>query len=97
MRSCACVRTPAEADHRGGVIVVTWFWLNIPLALLFFCCWAGIPLWYVCKRWNAEVKAKHAEIAANTVSALVFAQPDPPALEEADYPAHVGVAGPLGR
>jgi hypothetical protein len=22
----------------------TWFWLNIPLALLFFCCWAGIPL-----------------------------------------------------
>jgi hypothetical protein len=31
-------RAPAEADHRGGVIMGTWFWLNIPLALLFVCC-----------------------------------------------------------
>ena len=44
----------------------TWFWLNIPLVLLFFCCWAGIPLWFVLTRWKAEIHAKHAEIAAKT-------------------------------
>ena len=40
----------------------TWFWLNIPLALLFVCRWAGIPLWLT--RWRAELSAKHAELAA---------------------------------
>jgi len=38
----------------------TWFWLNIPLALLFVCCWAGIPLWFALTRWNAELDAKHS-------------------------------------
>ena len=33
----------------------TWFWMNIPLALLFVCCWAGIPMWHTLKRWNAEL------------------------------------------
>jgi len=36
-------RAPAEADHRGKSWG-TWFRLNIPLALLFFCRWADIPL-----------------------------------------------------
>ncbi len=26
---------------------MSWFWMNIPLALLFFGAWAGIPLWMV--------------------------------------------------
>ena len=42
----------------------TWFWLNIPLALLFVCCWAGIPMWLLHTRWHAEVEAKHAEVKA---------------------------------
>ena len=29
-------RAPTETNHQGG-ITGTWFWLNIPLALLFFC------------------------------------------------------------
>jgi hypothetical protein len=41
-----------------------WSWLNIPLALLFVCCWAGIPLWLTLTRWNTEITAKHAAIAA---------------------------------
>jgi hypothetical protein len=53
----------------------TWFWLNIPLVLLFFCCWAGIPLWLTLTRWNAEISAKHAAIAAKASPAPVFAQP----------------------
>ncbi len=72
---------------------MTWFWLNIPLALLFFCCWAGIPLWHSCKAWNAELNAKHAEVAAKAAAALVPAQPDPAVVEETGSPAHAGVAG----
>ena len=44
--------------------MMSWFWLTVPLMVLFFCCWAGIPLWHTLTRWDAELKAKHAEIAA---------------------------------
>ncbi len=43
---------------------MSWFWMNIPLMLVFFGCWAGIPLWLVLTRWDKEIKAKHAEVAA---------------------------------
>jgi hypothetical protein len=76
---------------------MTWFWLNIPLALLFVCGWAGIPLWHTCRRWNAELTAKHAVAAAKTVAAPVPEQPGPPALEETGRPARAGVAGRPGR
>jgi hypothetical protein len=36
----------------------TWFWLNIPLAPLFVCCWVAIPMWLWLTRWDAEVKAR---------------------------------------
>ena len=75
----------------------TWFWLNIPLALLFVCCWAGIPLWLTLTRWNAEISAKHAAVAAKASPAPVFAQPAPAVTHEAGSPAYAGVAGPLGR
>lgn len=55
--------------------MVTWFWLNIPLALLFACCWAGIPPWLTLTRRNAGLDAKHAAIAARAVPAPAFAQP----------------------
>ena len=61
---------------------MTWFWLNIPLALLFLCCWAGIPLWHTCRRWNAELDAKHASVTAKALPALVPAQRKPAAGEE---------------
>lgn len=35
----------AEADQ-GRVIMGTLIWTNILLMLLFFGCWAGIPLWH---------------------------------------------------
>jgi hypothetical protein len=28
-------------------MAMTWFWLNIPLAALFFLAWTLIPLWMV--------------------------------------------------
>jgi hypothetical protein len=50
----------------------SWFWLNIPLMLLFFCAWTGIPLWLVLTRWRREIDAKHAEIAAQAVAQAVL-------------------------
>ena len=54
-----------------------WFWLNIPLALLFICCWAGIPLWLTSTRWNAELKATNAALPARTATEPDGAQPVP--------------------
>ncbi len=46
----------------------TWFWLNVPLAVLILCCWAGIPMWLTLTRWHDEIEARHAEIAARAVA-----------------------------
>jgi hypothetical protein len=72
----------------------TWFWLNIPLAALFFACWSGIPLWHMLHRWNDEINAKHAELAARAVRVPVPAQREPavPAADESGSPAYAGVA-----
>ena len=68
----------------------TWFWLNVPLAVLFFCCWAGIPLRLMLTRWNAELNAKHAEIAATAGPEPVFALPIQAAADENVSPAYAG-------
>ena len=65
----------------------TMFWLNIPLMLLFFCCWAGIPLWLTLTRWNAEISAKHAAIAAKAGTAPVIAEPVPAGTNQTASPA----------
>ena len=48
-------------------------------------------------RWDAELKAKHAEVMAAAVPALVLAQFNPAVAEETGRPVHAAVAGPLGR
>ncbi|HTX84467.1 MAG TPA: hypothetical protein VME44_19950 [Streptosporangiaceae bacterium] len=48
-----------------------WFWINIPLALLFFLAWTVIPLWLVLTRWHRETEARHAEIAAQAAAQTV--------------------------
>jgi hypothetical protein len=85
-----------DADHWGGV-VVGWFWLNMPLALLFFGCWAGIPLWLTLTRWHAEVTAKHAEIAAAQGEIAARAARSQPAAAVAQKaPAFAGAADQPG-
>jgi hypothetical protein len=84
----------AMAAEEGNTM--SWFWLCIPLMILFFCCWAGIPLRHTLTRWDAELKAKHAEVAAAAaVAAPVVTQPAPApataAAREADSPAYAGV------
>lgn len=74
---------------------MAWFWLNIPLALFFFCCWAGIPLWLTLTRWHAEVTAKHAEIAAQAV--LAQAVPAQAVAHETSSAAYAATANLTGR
>ena len=50
-----------------------WFWLNVPLMLLFLGCWAAIPMWHTLQRWDAELKEKHAGLAARAVPEPVMA------------------------
>jgi hypothetical protein len=38
---------------------VSWFWLNIPLATLFFLAWTLIPLWLVLKHPEPGPRAPH--------------------------------------
>ena len=73
---------------------MNWFWLDIPLMVLFICCWAGIPLWHTLTRWDAELKAKHAGIAAGAVAAPVFvpSAPAPAAAHGVGRLAYAGVA-----
>lgn len=68
-----------------------WFWLNIPLALLFVGCWAGIPLRLTLTRRNAEIDAKYAVIAAKASPAPVFARPAPAVTHMTGSPAQAGV------
>ncbi len=77
----------------------TWFWLCVPLMLVFLGCWAGIPAWHTLRRWDVKLKAKHAELAARTGLQAVVAQPVPAtvAAAETGSPAYAGTAAPQGR
>ena len=75
-----------------------WFWLNVPLMVLFFGCWTGIPLWLTLTRWNAEVTVKHAEVAAaqgEVAARAIPAQSAEAVAQEA--PAFAGVTDQPGR
>jgi hypothetical protein len=85
------------ANHWGGVVIVAWFWLNIPLALFFFCCWAGIPLWLTLTRWHRETSAKHAEIAAMAIPAQAIPQEAPALAHETSGAAYAAAADLAGR
>ncbi len=52
-------------------------------------------LWHTLTRWDAELKAKHAQIAATAVAAPVVAQPvtTPAVVRGAARPAYAGAGG----
>jgi hypothetical protein len=77
--------------------MTNWFGPNIPLMVVLVCCWAGIPLWHVLTRRDAELKAKHAEVAAQAVAVPVLLQPTPAAAYGAGRLACAGVAERSGQ
>jgi hypothetical protein len=42
-----------------------WFWLNIPLAAVFFGAWYGIPMWKILRHphWGPEPASQHSALA----------------------------------
>jgi len=47
---------------------MSWFWLNMPLAALFFAAWCGIPLWMVLRHPDGRDKPA-IEVPARAVPA----------------------------
>ena len=72
----------------------TWFRLNIPLALLFVCCWAGIPMWFLLTLLHAEVEDKHAEVRAQYAELEARAVPEPVAARSAPATTAYQTAAP---
>jgi hypothetical protein len=81
--------------------VVNWFWMNVPLMLVFFGLWVGVPLWLVLTRWDKETKARHAEVAAwhahiaakEALAAVPILPAEVAEAGEIVSPAYAGVAG----
>lgn len=51
---------------------MTWFWLNIPLAALFFLAWTLIPLWMVVRHPDTGpgVPARDEHLPSHTAAAM---------------------------
>jgi hypothetical protein len=54
---------------------MTWLLLNIPLMVLFFALWVGVPVWLV-RRHPDRKPALAAAPAVKTVPALRYRQDD---------------------
>lgn len=67
---------------------MNWFWMNMPLAVVFIAAWAGIPLWMVIRHrnWGPEPASPYGnpELEAALVSvrgdAVQSAEPQVPAV-----------------
>lgn len=77
--------------------MMSWSGLNITLMMVLVCCWAGIPLWHVLTRWDAELTAKHGGVAARVVAVPVVVQPAPAAAHGAGSLPCAGVAERSGQ
>jgi hypothetical protein len=49
-----------------------WFWLNMPLAAVFFGAWYGIPMWLIHKRpgWGSAPVPRRASGLAEPQAAV---------------------------
>jgi hypothetical protein len=53
-------------------VTMTWFWMNIPLAVLFFLAWTLIPLWMVLKHPDTgpDIPAKEEDPPGHAPAAV---------------------------
>jgi hypothetical protein len=59
-----------ETDQHDEEFAMTWLMMNIPLMVLFFALWVGVPVWLVLKR--SDTRPEGAATAA--ISYLPAAQ-----------------------
>jgi hypothetical protein len=57
---------------------VNWFWMNVPLEVVFFTAWVGIPLWLVARHrhWGADPASPYGN--AELEALVVIARDDAP-------------------
>jgi hypothetical protein len=55
-----------------------WFWLNMPLAAVFFAAWVGIPLWLVFKHRDHADTPVTVQALAGPAELPVAAAPQRP-------------------
>ncbi len=53
---------------------MSWFWVNIPLAAVFFTAMVGIPLWIVIKHPDTRVAAEFREAQADARALTALAE-----------------------
>jgi len=70
---------------------MNWFWLNMPLAAVFFGSWVGVPLWLVVRRPDRD-PAPLVRAPAVTRRAVAAEPQATPVLEGSGQP--VGVLSP---
>ncbi|HUA43361.1 MAG TPA: hypothetical protein VMA32_17430 [Streptosporangiaceae bacterium] len=56
---------------------MNWFWMNVPLEVVFFAAWVGIPLWLVARHrhWGSDPASPQGN---PELEALVIARADAP-------------------
>jgi hypothetical protein len=59
-----------ETDQDDKELAMTWLMINIPLMVLFFGLWVGVPVWLVLKRSDTRPKV------ATTAISFLPAAPD---------------------
>ena len=55
---------------------MTWFWLNVPVGVLFVAAWAGIPLWLVLRRPSEGPEPADIQYRAHAGAAAITSRED---------------------
>jgi hypothetical protein len=66
---------------------MSWFWMNMPLAIAFFAVWVGVPMWLI---------LKHPDRGPAPVAAPVQARQAAPVAQIADAPQRAGQLAGVG-
>jgi hypothetical protein len=56
-------------DSHDEELAMTWLTMNIPLMVLFFALWAGIPMWLVLRRPDAGPESSATASVSNLPAA----------------------------
>jgi hypothetical protein len=68
----------SETDQDDEELAMTWLMINIPLMVLFFALWVGVPVWLVLKRSDTRPKVATTAISPpETKTSGTAALPDP--------------------
>jgi hypothetical protein len=63
-----------------------WFWINMPLAAVFFAAWTGVPLWLVLKHPDTSPESG----IPDTPHQAQVAEPTGPQAADVHGPRHAG-------